>query len=207
MTKISLSILTGFVIFGGFVGCASQPTDTSLGNNGGNTPTRKSDAGGSSFVPSPSPSPSTDFDSGSGSDDATAVVTGDDAANEASGDDGAAQNEASGDDAPTDAGSTPPTDAVASCGPSTCNGCCDATGTCVGGNDPTACGTGGATCQSCGAVTTCQSGACSSGGTTDGGGDMCANLGCIDVFDCIIYHAAQFGPCGFTKCDGLICKK
>jgi hypothetical protein len=27
---------------------------------------------------------------------------------------------------------------------------------------------------------------------------MCANLGCFDVGDCAIYHAAQFGPCGFT---------
>jgi hypothetical protein len=36
---------------------------------------------------------------------------------------------------------------------------------------------------------------------------MCANLGCFDVFDCLIYHAAQFGPCGFTQCVGLVCSK
>ena len=35
---------------------------------------------------------------------------------------------------------------------------------------------------------------------------MCANLGCFDVFDCAIYHAAQFGPCGFTACVNLICQ-
>lgn len=40
-----------------------------------------------------------------------------------------------------------------------------------------------------------------------GDGGMCANLGCFDVFDCAIYHAAQFGPCGFTQCVGLVCTK
>ena len=34
----------------------------------------------------------------------------------------------------------------------------------------------------------------------------CANLGCFDVFDCAIFHPAEFGPCGFTQCVGLICK-
>lgn len=37
-------------------------------------------------------------------------------------------------------------------------------------------------------------------------GMSCGNLGCFDVFDCAIYHAAQFGPCGFTKCVNLICQ-
>jgi hypothetical protein len=36
---------------------------------------------------------------------------------------------------------------------------------------------------------------------------MCANLGCFDVGDCAIYHAAQFGPCGFTQCVAFICSK
>lgn len=34
----------------------------------------------------------------------------------------------------------------------------------------------------------------------------CANLGCFDVFDCAIFHPAEFGPCGFTQCVGLVCK-
>jgi hypothetical protein len=64
-------------------------------------------------------------------------------------------------------------------------------------------------CASCGSGT-CFAGACSTPAppATDGGaGDMCANLGCFDVFDCLIYHAAQFGPCGFTQCVGLVCSK
>jgi hypothetical protein len=43
------------------------------------------------------------------------------------------------------------------------------------------------------------------GGTADAGAAMCANLGCFDVFDCAIFHAAQFGPCGFTQCVNLVC--
>jgi hypothetical protein len=35
---------------------------------------------------------------------------------------------------------------------------------------------------------------------------MCENLACFDIFDCALYHLAEFGPCGFTKCDGFICK-
>jgi hypothetical protein len=34
----------------------------------------------------------------------------------------------------------------------------------------------------------------------------CANLGCFDVFDCAIFHPAEFGPCGFTKCVNLTCQ-
>lgn len=38
---------------------------------------------------------------------------------------------------------------ASTCGPANCNGCCDAAGRCVGGNDTTACGTGGQACQGC----------------------------------------------------------
>jgi hypothetical protein len=34
----------------------------------------------------------------------------------------------------------------------------------------------------------------------------CSNLGCFDIFDCAIYHPAEFGPCGFTQCVNFICK-
>jgi hypothetical protein len=32
----------------------------------------------------------------------------------------------------------------------------------------------------------------------------CANAICFDVFDCAIFHPGN--NCGFTKCDGFICK-
>ncbi len=37
-------------------------------------------------------------------------------------------------------------------------------------------------------------------------GLSCHNLGCFDVFDCAIYHPAEFGPCGFTQCVNLVCQ-
>ena len=61
------------------------------------------------------------------------------------------------------------------CGPQTCNGCCDATGTCQGGSTPQACGIFGGACQQCAAG--CQGGVCrsplgggSGGGSSSGGG-------------------------------------
>jgi hypothetical protein len=35
---------------------------------------------------------------------------------------------------------------------------------------------------------------------------MCENLACFDVFDCLLYHLGEFGPCGITKCDAFLCK-
>jgi hypothetical protein len=37
-------------------------------------------------------------------------------------------------------------------------------------------------------------------------GLVCANLGCFDFPDCVIFHGAQVGPCGFTKCVNLVCQ-
>ena len=34
----------------------------------------------------------------------------------------------------------------------------------------------------------------------------CQNLGCIDFLDCLIFHGAQVGPCGFTTCQNLVCQ-
>lgn len=54
-----------------------------------------------------------------------------------------------------------------SCTPSSCLGCCDASGACRIGSDTSACGTKGAACQNCG-LQTCVSGACFSGSTGAG---------------------------------------
>jgi hypothetical protein len=43
-------------------------------------------------------------------------------------------------------------------------------------------------------------------GGSAGGADMCANETCFDIFDCFLYFA-NATTCGFTKCEGLICKK
>jgi hypothetical protein len=190
MKSAYLSVFAAFVTVGAWVGCASQgDSPTSLPGNAQNpSGTKGSDAGTSSPAPTgnenTSPPPADTSTSPAG-DDASAAVPGDDA-------------------------SPGPNDSAA-CGPSTCTGCCNASGACAGGGDLTACGTAGAACQTCGLFQTCQSGTCGTSTATpppagDAGGDMCANLGCFDIFDCAIYHSAQFGPCGFTKCDGLICK-
>jgi hypothetical protein len=48
------------------------------------------------------------------------------------------------------------------CGPQTCNGCCDANGTCTAGTSDAACGTSGAACSDCTTLAqTCTAGACS----------------------------------------------
>jgi hypothetical protein len=35
---------------------------------------------------------------------------------------------------------------------------------------------------------------------------MCQNLGCIDIFDCAIFHPQQAVACHFTACVNLICQ-
>jgi hypothetical protein len=39
-----------------------------------------------------------------------------------------------------------------------------------------------------------------------GGGPKCDNATCFDIFDCYLYFP-QATACGFTKCEGLLCKK
>jgi hypothetical protein len=61
------------------------------------------------------------------------------------------------------------------CSPSSCTGCCDATGACQAGNSNLACGASGATCNTCVGAQSCSLGICSGlsgggGGTTGGGG-------------------------------------
>lgn len=62
-------------------------------------------------------------------------------------------------------------------------------------------GTGGSTCGGL-FQPPCGTGGMTSG---DGGMDQCANEACFDIFDCFLYHP-NAAMCGFTKCDGFICK-
>jgi hypothetical protein len=63
------------------------------------------------------------------------------------------------------------------CGPTTCFGCCDATGLCVTGVEVAACGVNGAVCNACGAGQACEQGGChftsngNDAGATDAGTD------------------------------------
>ncbi|MDX2014746.1 MAG: hypothetical protein SFW67_31400 [Myxococcaceae bacterium] len=60
---------------------------------------------------------------------------------------------------------TPP----ARCSVATCGGCCDATGTCQGGNSLAACGLQGNMCSVCGIGQACVTGACTTASATGGG--------------------------------------
>ncbi len=63
------------------------------------------------------------------------------------------------------------------CGPSTCFGCCDASGQCVSGTDQSVCGTQGGACSACSAEQVCKVGVCTSTAAPvqDGGTDAGAN--------------------------------
>lgn len=69
--------------------------------------------------------------------------------------------------------SVAPSCGQAACGPTTCFGCCDATGLCVTGAEVSACGVSGAVCNACGAAQACQQGGCvfTNEGTPDAGTD------------------------------------
>lgn len=58
------------------------------------------------------------------------------------------------------------------CGPSTCAGCCDANGECLGGSAVFECGSGGAMCTACQSNELCRAGACE----RFDGGDYDANF-------------------------------
>ncbi|HEX8438962.1 MAG TPA: hypothetical protein VF697_27885, partial [Archangium sp.] len=70
----------------------------------------------------------------------------------------------------------------ASCGPSSCGGCCTASGRCERGAEVSACGVGGQACVDCGAQGSCgQDGRCMGPATPDGGSTPDAGeppLGC-----------------------------
>jgi hypothetical protein len=56
---------------------------------------------------------------------------------------------------------SPSCGAQQACGASSCGGCCDEQGQCVGGEAVAACGAGGVACNACNANELCQAGACS----------------------------------------------
>jgi hypothetical protein len=55
------------------------------------------------------------------------------------------------------------------CGPTNCDGCCDASGTCQAGTTTVACGAQGSTCEACSGAS-CFAGACIPAGGSGGGG-------------------------------------
>ncbi|MBL8934678.1 MAG: VCBS repeat-containing protein [Archangium sp.] len=61
------------------------------------------------------------------------------------------------------------------CGPSTCSGCCDASGACRQTGSSSACGVGGALCQQCSGSASCAAGVCTSFGA--GGGSAGGSAG------------------------------
>jgi hypothetical protein len=73
----------------------------------------------------------------------------------------------------------PGPDAGIVCGPSNCNGCCDALGNCWGGYEAALCGSGGTGCVNCAALgDQCEFGSC----LTPDGGTLCSQscAGCCD---------------------------
>lgn len=112
-------------------------------------------------------------------------------------------------------GSKPPCDA------STCAGCCDVSGQCLGGTASAACGTGGSACVACTGAQTCGQGRCavpgagSDAGASDAGsmdgGPLDAGPGdagwqgsrfwdggaCLVKTDCPCFSSDDCGP-GFT---------
>src|SRR4051794_41060011 len=56
------------------------------------------------------------------------------------------------------------------CTSSSCQGCCDSTGTCQSGMSNNSCGRVGSVCTACGAGFSCFSGGCISTGPGNGGG-------------------------------------
>ncbi len=67
------------------------------------------------------------------------------------------------------------------CNPTTCSGCCDATGACQSGVIGDACGASGNACTACTVAQTCSGGFCLGGGG-GGGGDGGSTSGNIDAF-------------------------
>lgn len=69
------------------------------------------------------------------------------------------------------------------CGPGKCNGCCDASGSCVSGTGKLACGSGGGACVECGPTQTCSGGLCSPPSPPCGASN-CAGC-CVDTVSCV----------------------
>lgn len=88
------------------------------------------------------------------------------------------------------------------------------TGGTVGGSG----GTGGTTACTIPILCPATGGTTGTGGATAGGGVAgaasggtggavsCDNAVCFDIFDCALWHPDMLN-CGFTKCEGFVCKK
>ncbi|MDX2009594.1 MAG: hypothetical protein SFW67_05370 [Myxococcaceae bacterium] len=75
------------------------------------------------------------------------------------------------------------------CDRSSCSGCCDSAGLCLGGTSRAFCGGGGVQCQACGSGRRCLAGACVAG--------MDAGTGSNDAGPC----PCRFGCCGSDACQ------
>ncbi len=80
------------------------------------------------------------------------------------------------------------------CGPATCGGCCDASGTCVAGDAPSACGAGGAACVACTA----------SGAACDAIGGYCTYVPPCSASTCPAGCCDARGVCQSGRTD-LVC--
>ena len=198
MTKASLSLLACFAIYGAAIeACGSSssgvtgdttstPTSSSSGGSSGGT--NFGSSGGSSGV-------------GSSSGSGGGVGSGDDAGGDDAGD---AAGDDAGDATMNDA--APAGDGGAPCGPPTCVGCCDSTGTCAPGGATTACGSNGMTCSNCGSGT-CGAGVCIGGGppADSGSSSQCTGVTCFAPDDCVYLQAfitvSGGRNCNFTMCS------
>jgi hypothetical protein len=168
---------------------SSHSSSGSSGSSGGKSSSGSGSGGSSSGLNDP----------GTGDDDAS--VTGDDASTP-TGDDASTPT---GDDASTptagDAGGGPTGNGP--CGFFNCKGCCNVFGMCVDGTDPGNCGSSGNKCFSCPSSLMCYSGICLDQSSINIHFDAgsCANVSCLTVLDCNAHST-----CGFTKCDGFVCK-
>jgi hypothetical protein len=97
------------------------------------------------------------------------------------------------------------------CGPGTCGGCCDSTGTCQPGSASNACGSNGSACSSCPSSYACTGGtcqqACGQAGLACCAGNQCGG-GCCDNGKCVAAGATCTtlgGTCGNGGCQNDTC--
>lgn len=96
------------------------------------------------------------------------------------------------------------------CGPSTCDGCCTATGECVAGDYDLACGTGGNACNVCPAsAPRCLSQVCRAADVVDAGHDAGTDAGVdagVPIFVTLRYERLQaMGECPAVTTSAVSC--
>jgi hypothetical protein len=168
----------------GLLGCAELAGLSQYGSSATDDPVASDDAGHLSSAEVGDPDVSAGGDSSTptnddasspdemsvGEDRASEATVGDEVADAATpdGSDGA-------DSGPSDAAGIPDNFA---CGPSTCNGCCNSSGNCVGGQSVDTCGSGGHACNDCASAGACHNGACTSPAPDTGAPPMCTTSQC-----------------------------